>query len=393
MRILHTSDWHIGKRLMGRERLKEQSAVLDEIVQICDREEVELVLIAGDIFDTYLPSAEAEDLFFTKIKAVAGKERAVVLISGNHDDGVRLSASAPLSEELGIYIVGNLRREIPLTSHRKVRPVRAGKGFAVFENERGERAFINALPYPNEARFKEEKSDLPFSERMKKWIDEGEEGNTEHLPSVFLSHIFVAGGVTSESEREIDLGGARAVPLEVLPKCDYIALGHLHKRQHMGKGNCYYSGSPLQYSFDEANGEKGVKIFDLTEKGVENLRDVFLMSGRKLVRLEADSPARRGGALVPLSRIACGSSAAFDLSAHFRGIRVALRARKFGVADRRSPGGRNVGISLPKGLFRFKAVRGILSFAISGRAERGADGVIFVGDSGVGGITRKRRSR
>ena len=179
-----------------------------------------------------------------------------------------------------------------MTSHRKVRPVRAGKGFAVFENERGERAFINALPYPNEARFKEEKSDLPFSERMKKWIDEGEEGNTEHLPSVFLSHIFVAGGVTSESEREIDLGGARAVPLEVLPKCDYIALGHLHKRQHMGKGNCYYSGSPLQYSFDEANGEKGVKIFDLTEKGVENLRDVFLMSGRKLVRLEADSPAR-----------------------------------------------------------------------------------------------------
>ena len=81
MRILHTSDWHIGKRLMGRERLKEQSAVLDEIVQICDREEVELVLIAGDIFDTYLPSAEAEDLFFTKIKAVAGKERAVVLMT------------------------------------------------------------------------------------------------------------------------------------------------------------------------------------------------------------------------------------------------------------------------------------------------------------------------
>ena len=69
----------------------------------------------------------------------------------------------------------------------------------------------------------------------------------------------MVGGVTSESEREIDLGGARAVPLDVLPKSDYIALGHLHKRQHMGKGHCYYSGSPLQYSFDEANGEKGVR--------------------------------------------------------------------------------------------------------------------------------------
>lgn len=291
MKILHTSDWHIGKRLMGRERLDEQSDVLDEIAGICDREGVELVLVAGDIFDTYMPSAEAEELFFSKIKAVAGKDRAVLLISGNHDDGVRLSASAPVSEELGIYIVGNSRKPLPLHSMRKVRPVASGAGYAVFANERGERAFINTLPYPNEARFKEEKSDLPFPERMKKWIEEGEAGNTEGLPSVFLSHIFVAGGATSESEREIDLGGARAVPLDVLPKSDYIALGHLHKRQHMGKGHCYYSGSPLQYSFDEAGGEKGVKIFDLTRNGVEKLEDVPLRSGRRLVRLEADSPA------------------------------------------------------------------------------------------------------
>lgn len=148
---------------------------------------------------------------------MAGADRAVLLISGNHDDGVRLSASAPLSEELGIYVVGNSRKPLPLHSMRKVRPLSSGAGFAVFGNERGEKVFVNALPYPNEARFKEEKSDLPFSERMKKWIDEGESGNTERLPSVFLSHIFVAGGVTSESEREIDLGGARAVPLDVLP--------------------------------------------------------------------------------------------------------------------------------------------------------------------------------
>ena len=138
MRILHTSDWHIGKRLMGRERLDEQSAALDEIVGICESEEVELVLVAGDIFDTYLPSAEAEDLFFSKIKAMAGEDRAVLLISGNHDDGVRLSAAAPLSEELGIYIVGNARKPLPINARRRVRPVRSGAGFAVFENDRGE---------------------------------------------------------------------------------------------------------------------------------------------------------------------------------------------------------------------------------------------------------------
>ena len=90
MRILHTSDWHIGKRLMNRERLAEQEEVLDEIIQICDSERIELVLIAGDIFDTYTPSAEAEELFFRKVKKLAGESRAVLMISGNHDDGVRL---------------------------------------------------------------------------------------------------------------------------------------------------------------------------------------------------------------------------------------------------------------------------------------------------------------
>ncbi len=290
MRILHTSDWHIGKRLLGRERLDEQAEVLDEIISLCETEEVELVLIAGDIFDTYTPSAEAEELFYSKIKKVAGDDRCVLIISGNHDDGVRLSASAPIAVESGVYIVGNSRAPLPLTSARKIRPVTSGKGYAVFENGRGERAFISYLPYPNEARFKEEKSDLPYVEQMKKWFDEGESGREKGLPSVFMSHLFVLGGIVSDSEREIDLGGARALPCEALPKSDYIALGHLHKKQKMGVGHCYYCGSPLQYSFDESS-EKGVKIFDLAVGGVENLRDVPLKKGKKLVRLEADSVA------------------------------------------------------------------------------------------------------
>lgn len=290
MRILHTSDWHVGKRLMGRERLQEQSEVLDEIVNVCEREQIELVLIAGDVFDTYTPSAEAEELFFTKVKRVAGESRAVLIISGNHDDGVRLSAVSPLSESQGVYIVGNSRSPVSLrNSLRPIYPVASGKGYVIFENKRGEKVFVSTLPYPNEARFKEEKSDLPYVERMKQWIQEGEAGNVENLPSVFLAHIFVAGGAVSESEREIDLGGARAIPIEALPQSDYIALGHLHKKQRMGKGNCYYSGSPLQYSFDES-ADKGVKIFDLTNLGVENLKDVPLTSGKKLVRLEADTP-------------------------------------------------------------------------------------------------------
>ncbi len=291
MRILHTSDWHIGKRLMGRERLLEQAQALDEIAAVCEQEKIELVLVAGDVFDVYTPSADAEELFFKKIHKIAGQDRAVLIISGNHDDGVRLSAASPLAEELGIYIVGNSRAPLPLSSVRKIKPTASGKGYAVFENERGEKAFISTLPYPNEARFKEEKSELPYVEQMQKWIEEGESGNQEKLPSIFLAHIFVAGGKISESEREIDLGGARAIPIEALPQSDYIALGHLHKKQHMGKGHAYYSGSLLQYSFDES-ADKGVKIFDLTVNGVENLHDVPLTKGRKLIRLEESSPAR-----------------------------------------------------------------------------------------------------
>ncbi|MBQ8395237.1 MAG: exonuclease subunit SbcD [Clostridia bacterium] len=289
MKILHTSDWHIGKRLINRERLDEQAEVLDEIAEICDREGIELVLIAGDIFDTYTPSAEAEELFFRKVKKLAGEHRSVLLISGNHDDGVRLSAVAPLSEEQGVYVVGNARTPIRvIETPRKTHPVSSGKGYAVFENEDKERLYVSTLPYPNEARFKEEKSDLSYVEQMQKWIEEGESGNVEKLPSVFMAHIFVAGGLVSEGEREIDLGGARAIPVEALPKSDYIALGHLHKRQKMGKGHCYYSGSPLQYAFDERP-DKGVKVFDLTKEGVCNLQDLPLTKGKKLVRLEAES--------------------------------------------------------------------------------------------------------
>ena len=291
MKILHTSDWHIGKRLMGRERLQEQAEVLDEIVAVCENEGIELVLLAGDVFDTYTPGAEAEELFFNKIKRIAGENRAVLIISGNHDDGVRLSAVTPLAEEQGIYIVGNARKAFRVCENgqgKRIRPIQSGKGYVIFENDRGEKAFVSTLPYPNEARFKKEKSDLPYIEQMQKWIEEGESGNVDSLPSVFMAHIFVAGGCVSESEREIDLGGARAIPPSALPKSNYIALGHLHKKQHMGSGHCYYSGSPLQYSFDETP-EKSVKVFDLTSLGVENLKDVPLLKGRKLIRLQAEN--------------------------------------------------------------------------------------------------------
>ena len=286
MRILHTSDWHIGKRLLGRERLEEQREVLDELAALCDREKIDLVLVAGDVFDTYLPSAEAEDLFYEKIKKIAGDERAVLVISGNHDDSVRLSAATALCEPQGIYIYGGYGYIPKRSEARRVRVAGAGPNHIVFEKD-GEKVYCNVLPYPNEARLKEYKDpNETFYDKIGRLIAAGQAANTEGLPSVFVSHLFVAGGRVSDGEREIDLGGARAVPLSLLPPCDYVALGHLHRKQHF-KNNVYYSGSVLQYAFDEAGLEKSAVVFDLNEDGVHDLKEVRLRSGRQLVRLQA----------------------------------------------------------------------------------------------------------
>ena len=294
MNILHTSDWHIGKRLMDRERLPEQIAALDEIVRICDERDVDLVLVAGDVFDTYMPSADAEEVFFRAVKRIAGEKRAVVIVSGNHDDGVRLAASAPLAAEEGIYLFGGGYDVVSVGGERAVKAVASGEGYVVIANARGEQVYINALPYPNEARLKEEKTDESYADKLRRWIVRGEAGFSGNMPHILLSHLFVAGGKVSESERDIDLGGARAVPVSLFSAFDYVALGHLHKPQKLGE-NVRYSGSLLQYSFDEFE-KKQVILLHTQEKSLE-IEEIPLLSGRKLVRLEEENVERAAALL------------------------------------------------------------------------------------------------
>ena len=284
MNILHTSDWHIGKRLMDRERLPEQIAALDEIARICDERAVDLVLVAGDVFDTYMPSAEAEQAFFHAISRIAGERRAVVLISGNHDDGVRLAASAPLAAQEGIYLFGGGQEIADCEGGRPVRAVAAGEGYLVVENAQGERVYINALPYPNEARLKEEKTEESYADKLRRRIERGDAGFTGGMPHILLSHLFVAGGKVSESERDIDLGGARAVPVSLFEGFDYVALGHLHKPQKFG-GNVRYCGSLLQYSFDERE-DKQVILLHTQGERILSVEEIGLTAGKRLIRLE-----------------------------------------------------------------------------------------------------------
>ncbi len=287
MKILHTSDWHIGKKLMGKDRSDEYRAVLAEIADICEKEQVDLCLVAGDVFDTYTPSAEAEEIFYLAVRKIA-EHSAVLIISGNHDDYVRLTAAATLAQELNIYIIGNNLQKIRCEKRGKCYPVQSDCGFVVFGNDGGERVYIDTLPYPNEARFKEGKTDESFDDKISRWIEYGERGNKNGYPSVFLSHIFVVGGSAGDTEREIDLGGARLVKPELLPKSDYIALGHLHKRQRLGNG-VHYCGAPMCFSFDEAGVPKSVNIFDLGKDGVTDFERRELVNVKKLIRLRAVS--------------------------------------------------------------------------------------------------------
>lgn len=306
MNILHTSDWHIGKRLMDRERLPEQIEALHELTRICEEKDVSVVLVAGDVFDTYLPSAEAEETFFHAVKELAGKTRAVVVIPGNHDDGVRLAAAAPIAEEHGVYLFGSLGGHFSLGGDRPVKAVASGENHLILEDRKGEKLYINALPYPNEARLKEEKTEETYAQKIARWISCGEAAFPGGMPHILLSHLFVLGGKTSESERDIDLGGARAVSLSLFERFDYVALGHLHKPQRMK--NICYSGSLLAYSFDEAGTQKSVAILETQGETVRSKELVPIRSGKPLVRLEctgADQAesllARYPGAFIELT--------------------------------------------------------------------------------------------
>ena len=292
MKVLHTSDLHIGKKLEGRERLEEQKQVLEEIFDIIVSNEIELIICAGDIFDTYNPSAEAEQLFFEYAKKFASDGRAFVIISGNHDDNKRLIATVPLSQELNIFIVGNQKQFFKGCKSNNLHLIESGEGYLIFENNCNEKIFINTLPYPSEYRFKEENKNEDYITQMQRWLNNGHDKNVNKYPEILISHIFTLGGIISSSEREIDLGGAKAFPPKLLPKCDYVALGHLHKFQKVAE-NVYYSGSIMQYAFDEAGLDKFVITFDISDSingnRINNFEKHCLKNIKRLARLSANS--------------------------------------------------------------------------------------------------------
>lgn len=305
MRILHTADWHLGKMLEGRDRQSEQEQFVDEICGIAQNERVDIVLIAGDVFQSPNPSAAAEDLFYDAIDRLSDHgRRSVVVIAGNHDNPERLTAPSPLAERLGITLVGLPAEEIKKSARtRPDRAFRKNSGASWLEVAvpgQDHTALILALPYPSEGRLKKLLAMTMEDEAIRKGYNEcltdlfGQLKNHFRTDTVniAMSHLYVAGGIESgpESENPIQMGGAYSVEPSVFDiGAQYLALGHLHRPQKVAGCGAFarYSGSPLAYSFSETGHAKSVVVADIIPGSPAVIREVHLCASHPLVRWKA----------------------------------------------------------------------------------------------------------
>ncbi|HEX3031676.1 MAG TPA: exonuclease subunit SbcD, partial [Bacillota bacterium] len=310
MRILHTSDWHLGKTLEGRTRLPEQQEFIAELSRIVEEQAIDLVVIAGDIFDTSNPPAAAEQLFYNALKGLAaGGKRGVVVLAGNHDNPDRLCAAGPLAASQGIVFLG-VPADSPFTTgadpaaqveSELVSVVDGGPSWVELSVPGySYHAVILALPYPSEARLQqllttslaEEEVQKAYSDRVGEIFSQLEEHYRADTINLAFSHLFVLGGIESEgSERPISLGGACTVSPGSLPAhAQYIGLGHLHRPQKVGGAAApsRYAGSPLAYSFSEAGQAKAVYLVDVEPGQPAAISEILLQSGKPLVKWQVD---------------------------------------------------------------------------------------------------------
>jgi len=280
MRLLHTSDWHLGRQFHGASLLQEQAAAMDRIVALAAEAEVDAVLIAGDLYDRAIPPAEAVQLFNDTLARLSRAGAAVVAIAGNHDSHVRVSIYDPLLSAFGVTIRGDVRR--------------AAEPVLVTPRRGGEPVAIYPLPYLEPSvdgpLLAEEGSParLSHQEVTRRALARigHDRASRPQQRSVLVAHTFVAGGETSESERELTVGNVDRVSVDTFAGFDYVALGHLHGSQQLDGPRVAYSGTPLPYSFSEQHHSKSVRIIELDAGGAAAVEIVPLGVGRPLRTLE-----------------------------------------------------------------------------------------------------------
>lgn len=274
MKLIHTADWHLGKNIEGYTRLEEQRQFLKDFIKICEDEQADMIIIAGDIYDNYNPSAMAEQLFYDTLKQLSRNGRCMtVVISGNHDNPDRLTASGPLARDHGIVMAGTPNSIITpgIYGQHEITESAPGYFHAIINNEEVDMLLV---PFPSEKRLNEvylnETDDetqkaASYGEKMSALFSSLKEHFHKDSIHLIASHLFVMDSIEDGSERSIQLGGSYMVGGDIFPEiADYIALGHVHKPQKVpGCPNARYSGSPLPFNIKETSFHKQVISVEL----------------------------------------------------------------------------------------------------------------------------------
>lgn len=266
MKFLHLADLHLGKRVNGFSMLEDQAHILRQILAILDDEQPDGVLIAGDVYDKSVPSVEAVELLDGFLTELCARGVPVLLISGNHDSPERLAFGGRVMDSCGIHISPVYDGALaPVTLHDEFGPVH-----------------VWLLPFVKPAHVRRWFPDADiesYTDAMSEAVAHMDIDTAAR--NVLVTHQFVTGGARSGSE-ELSVGGTDNVDSGVFAPFDYVALGHLHGAQHIGRETIRYAGSPLKYSFSEASQHKSVTVVTLGEKGDVQVRTVALTPLREL---------------------------------------------------------------------------------------------------------------
>ena len=275
MRLLHTSDWHIGRTFHGHSTTEALKTVLDAMVQVVRDRQVDVVLVAGDVFDSATPAAEYYEVLTGTLRALREAGATVILTSGNHDSATRLGFQSEFAALAGIHVITeSSRHSTPIELTDEHGPV------AIYGIPFLEPALLRHH-YPDET-LRTHEQVLGFAMRNIRADLASRAGR-----SVVLSHSFVANiaeAQTPNLERDITAGGLDIVPLSVFDGVDYVALGHIHGRAQLSEG-VRYSGAPLHYSFSEAGKPRGGWLVELGADGLEGVEWVDLPVPRTLTVL------------------------------------------------------------------------------------------------------------
>nr|WP_307993231.1 exonuclease SbcCD subunit D [uncultured Niameybacter sp.] len=269
MKILHTSDWHLGRTLHGYSLIDDQSYMLDQMIQYIKEEHIELLIIAGDIYDKSLPNEEAVSLFNWFISKVVGElELPTVIIAGNHDSNIRLHFGSELFASKQLYIIGECER-----------------GYHRVSITTDETIDLYLIPYMEPAKVREIAGDegIKRHDDAMRYLTAEILKEKREVPTLLVVHAFVAGGDLSDSERRLcAVGTAEMVGADCFMPFTYTALGHLHKPQPIGAETIRYSGSLLKYSVSEANQKKGFVKLEIANGILNGIEEVSLSPKRDL---------------------------------------------------------------------------------------------------------------